>query len=280
MQPYDDILNYIKLQKPDFTPALGLVLGSGLGPVADAIENAVRIPYANIPGFPQSTVQGHQGQMVLGDISGVPVVCMQGRIHVYEGAEPQAFKIFIRALKLLGCKALILTNAVGSLREEVGPGQICLITDHINMQHRVPLIGPNEDEFGERFFAMDKAYDPALRERCLITAKKLDIPLHQGVFLGVTGPSFETPAEIRAFRILGADITSMSMIPEVIVARHCSLKVLGLSVVTNLAAGMTDTSISHEETLHYGKIGAANLSKLIQGFIKDLASHDPQLSLT
>jgi xanthosine phosphorylase len=272
-QKYHDILTEINSRIPSFKPKIGMILGSGLGAIADSLENAVSISYQDIPHFFKSTVQGHQGRMVLGWMSGVPVVCMQGRIHVYEGADPESFKIFIRTLKLLGCESLIITNAAGSFREEVGPGSLCLVTDHINMQHRVPLIGPNDDEFGSRFFAMDNAYDIEWRKLFLQTADKLGITLHQGVFLGVTGPCFETPAEIRAFRLLGADLTAMSMVPEVIIARHCAMKVAGISVVTNLASGMTNTSVSHEETLHYGKIGAENLSRLIQGFVKEIGNN-------
>jgi len=279
MQPlYSDIINVINAQMPNFQPKIGIILGSGLGEIAESLDDAISISYKNIPHFFQSTVKGHQGKMVLGWMSGVPVVCMQGRIHVYEGAEPDSLKIFIRTMKLLGCEALIITNAAGSFREEVGPGSLCLVTDHINMQHRNPLIGPNDEEFGSRFFAMDNAYDSELRKLCLQTANNLNITLHEGVFLGVTGPCFETPAEIRAFKLLGADVTAMSMVPEVIIARHCSLKVVGISVVTNLAAGMGQTSITHEETLRYGKMGAANLSRLIQGFVKAIGNNYAILS--
>ena len=265
MSELNTIINYIKSQKSNFTPRVGLILGSGLGSLGDEIKDSTKLPFSSIPGFPKSSVAGHKGQLILGTLGNMPVACMQGRVHGYEGAESSAFKLFIRTLKSLGCEIIFVTNAAGSLRQEVGAGELMLITDHINFSHRNPLIGPNEDEFGERFHAMDNAYDPALQKRLHDIAKKLNINLAEGVYMSVTGPSFETPAEIRAYKLLGADAIGMSTIPEVIIARHC-----GLSSITNLGAGMSEESLSHAGTLHYGQIAAKNLSRLITETLESL----------
>ncbi len=270
MQIYQKILEIIHQKAPGFFPKVGLVLGSGLGVITDSVEKLVEIPYKELPGFPQTRVLGHQGKMGLGKIANVLVVFLKGRIHYYEGAHSEDFQIFIRTLKLMGCEIIILTNAAGSLRKKVKPGELGLITDHINLQYRVPVMGVNDEAFGQRFFAMDNAYDADLRHQLLAAAKKLKIKLHPGVYGGVLGPSYETPAEIRAYRKLGVDFVAMSVVPEVIVARHCGLKVACLSVVSNYAAGMTQKSIHHEETLHYGKIASEKLSLLLDRFIAEL----------
>ncbi len=270
MIDYKKIISFIQQKKPDFTPKIGLILGSGLGELADDIQSPTAIAYSDIPGFPQSTVRGHKGRMVLGMLGGTSVVCMQGRIHGYEGASSEDFKIFIRTLKLLGINTLILTNAAGSLRKEIPAGELAVISDHINLQHCVPLIGHNDEEFGDRFFAMTDAYDPLLRKRFHQVASTLEIRLSEGVYASVTGPCFETPAEIRAYGILGADFIGMSTVPEVIVARHCGLRVAGITSVTNLAAGLDSNVITHTETLHYGQICAKNLSRLIKGVLESL----------
>ncbi len=274
MSNIHNIVNYIKSQKPNFTPRVGLILGSGLGSLGDAIQESTKLPFSSIPDFPKSTVAGHKGQLILGTLGNMPVACMQGRIHGYEGAESSAFKLFIRTLKLLGCEMLFITNASGSLRLEVGPGELMMITDHINFSHRNPLIGMNDDEYGERFNPMDNAYDPLLRKRLHDIAKKINITLAEGVYIGVTGPSFETPAEIRAYKILGADCIGMSTVPEVIIARHCGLRVAAIASITNFGVGMQEESLSHEGTLHYGQIAAKNLSRLITETLESL-SHDP-----
>ena len=270
MSELNNIVSYIKAQKSNFTPRVGLVLGSGLGSLGDEIKDSVKIPFAAIPGFPKSTVQGHKGQLILGTLGNMPVACMQGRIHGFEGAEGSSFKLFIRTLKLLGCEMLFITNASGSLRLDVSPGELMMITDHINFSHRNPLIGANEDEFGVRFNAMDDAYDPTLRKRIHDVAKKFNITLAEGVYIGVTGPTFETPAEIRAYKILGGDCIGMSTIPEVIVARHCGLRVTAIASITNFGVGMQEESLTHEGTLHYGQIAAKNLSKLITETLESL----------
>lgn len=258
----------IKARKPNFTPKIGIILGSGLGPLADAIETRVDIPYADLPGFPISRVPGHEGSLILGDLNGVPVMCLKGRVHMYEGPSSDDIKILLRAVKLMGCHSIILTNAVGSLHREIGPGEISLITDHINFPQANPLIGINEDEFGPRFFAMTDAYDPELRKQLLETAKEINMPLHQGVYIMSLGPSFETPAEIKAFRVLGADLVGMSIIPEVIVARHCGLKVAGISAITNLSSDLSEFALSHEQTLHDAQFSGEKLQTLIKAFLK------------
>ncbi|MDX2164549.1 MAG: purine-nucleoside phosphorylase [Gammaproteobacteria bacterium] len=270
MTEQNAIVDYIKSQKPGFIPRVGLVLGSGLGSLGDEIKDSVKIPFSTIPAFPKSSVAGHKGQLILGTLGNMPIACMQGRVHGYEGAESSAFKLFIRTLKLLGCEMVFITNASGSLRQEVGPGQLMMISDHVNFSHRNPLIGMNEDEFGERFHAMDNAYDPQLRKRLHDIAKKINIPLAEGVYMGVTGPSFETPAEIRAYKLLGADCIGMSTVPEVIIARHCGLRVAAIASITNFGVGMQEESLTHEGTLHYGQIAAKNLSKLITETLESL----------
>lgn len=265
-----EAVEFIQKRKPDFKPKIGLILGSGLGTLAEEMESATRIPFSEIPNFPISTVHGHHGSLVLGYMKGLPVACYQGRIHSYEGAKAEDFKIFVRTLRELGCESLLLTNSSGSLRENVGAGELVLINDHINLQTMNPLTGPNDEEFGPRFYPMDDAYDIRLRERIHQVAKSLQINLHEGVYVCVAGPYFETPAEIRAFRTLGADVVGMSTIPEVLVARHCGLRVAIVSVITNLAAGMSEEQITHEGTLHYGKLGAVKLAKLINAVIESL----------
>lgn len=259
-------------RRPDFQPKLGIILGSGLASIADKITDSISIPYTELPGFPVSSVIGHHGKMILGYLNKIPVVCCQGRVHLYEGMQARDFKIFIRTLKCLGCSSLIMTNAVGSLNEKVKAGQLVLISDHINFQPMNPLVGPNDEEFGPRFFPMDDAYDPDIRHIFQQTAKKLSIPLVEGIYISVLGPNFETPAEIRAFRQLGADVVGMSTIPEVIVARHCSLKVAVISVVTNLAAGLSDEPITHEGTVHFAAKASNNLSQLLEAAVGQIAN--------
>jgi xanthosine phosphorylase len=270
MSHYDNIIQFIKKQKPDFIPKIGLILGSGSGDLANEIESPTIIPYSQIPDFPKSTVKGHKGQMLLGKLSDVPVVCMQGRIHGYEGANSDDFKTFIRTIKLLGAEMLLLTNASGSLRADVGVGELMIVSDHINLQHRVPLIGLNDEEFGPRFFAMTDAYDAKLRERFHHVAEKTQIRLTEGTYLGVTGPCFETPAEIRAYHTLGGDLVGMSTVPEVIIARHCGLRVAVIAAITNLAAGLDHKTITHEDTLYYGKLSTTNVTRLIKAFLESL----------
>lgn len=260
---------YIQNRVPDFTPRIGLVLGSGLGKVVDEIIPTQVIDYAELPGFPISTVKGHSGSFLLGTLHGTPIACLQGRSHLYEGTDPMKTKTWIRTLKLLGCSMLLLTNAAGSLHPDIKPGSLMMLTDHINFQFTNPLIGPNDEEFGPRFFAMNNAYDFKLRESLGIIARELNIRLAEGVYLATTGPMYETPAEIRAYRTLGADAVGMSTAAEVIVARHCGLRVAAISAITNLAAGMSDIYPSHEETLEHAAIAVRDLSRIIGQFIKN-----------
>ena len=248
-------------------PRIGIVLGSGLGGLADQVEGAVAIPYSELPGFPVSTVQGHAGELVLGDLSGVPVACLRGRSHFYEGKGLDVMTPAIRALKLAGVELLFLTNAAGSLRPEVGPGRLVAITDHINLLPGKPMVGPNDDRFGPRFFSMANAYDAGQRARLRATAEDLGIALEDGVYIAYSGPCFETPAEIRMMRVMGADTVGMSTVPEVITARHCGLTVAAVSVVTNLAEGLSDAVLSHDHTMKYAAEGAVDLQRLILGFL-------------
>jgi xanthosine phosphorylase len=256
---------------PGFAPRLGIILGSGLGAVADALGGAVTIPYGDLPGFPQPGIAGHAGALVLGTLSGLPVAILQGRRHVYEGGDPGAMRVPVRALRQAGAEALLVTNAAGSLRAEVGPGSLMAISDHINMLGVNPLTGPNDEEFGPRFPSLRDAYDPELRRTLHAAAGSLGIPLAEGVYLAASGPSFETPAEIRAFRTLGADAVGMSTVPEVILARHAGLRVAAVSAITNLAEGMGGEELSHEQTLRYAKAAAGDLTRLIVAFCGEVA---------
>ena len=249
---------------PGFRPRLGLVLGSGLGALADELSDAVTIPYAELPGFRVGTVSGHAGALTLGHLDGVPVACLRGRSHVYEAIDASAVTTPVRTMALLGAEILVLTNAAGSLRPEAGPGSLVAISDHINLQGFNPLVGPNDEAVGPRFPTLLDAYDPELRAGLHRAAAELGTPLRDGVYLAVSGPSFETPAEIRAFRTLGADLVGMSTVPEAIAARHAGLRVAAVSVVTNLAEGMGDTALSHEQTLAEGERGAAALAPLLR----------------
>jgi xanthosine phosphorylase len=254
-----------------FAPRAALILGSGLGVLADQMTDVVTIGFDELPGFPISTVHGHAGQMVLGKLAGVPVVCLKGRGHFYEGYGLGVMTSAVRTLKLLGCEFVFVTNAAGSLRAEVDAGSLVALNDHINFLPGSPMIGPNDERFGPRFFSMANAYDADLRKQLQDTAAEQNITLHEGVYIAYSGPNFETPAEIRAFTRLGADVVGMSVVPEVVPARHCGLKVVGVSVVTNLAEGLSPFPLSHEQTLKYAAVGAESLVKLIQAFFANLA---------
>ncbi|MCA0404079.1 MAG: purine-nucleoside phosphorylase, partial [Proteobacteria bacterium] len=261
----------IKRLVPNFKPLIGIVLGSGLGSFAESLEDAVSFDYEELPGFPKITVHGHGGKLVLGYHSGVAVVCLQGRAHSYEGDNHETVKTYVRTMRLLGCDYFLATNASGSLREDVGPGELMLITDHINMQPGNPLVGPNNDEYGPRFLPLDNAYDVSMRERFLEIAHKENINLNQGIYLAVLGPNYETAAEIRAFRILGADAVGMSTVPEVLVANHCGMKVAVIATITNYATGLAFTSHSHEAVVLTASIAAEKLNRLVKQFIASLA---------
>jgi purine-nucleoside phosphorylase len=258
-------------------PRLGLILGSGLGDFASQVQNPVAIPYSEIPHFPQSTVAGHSGRLVLGTIAGVPVAVMQGRVHAYEGYSMHQVTFPTRVLGLLGINRLVVTNAAGGINTRYGQGAIVALSDHINLTGANAALGPNEPRFGltsshgQRFFDMSAAYSPRLRTLARNEAARQGWTLDEGVYIAVLGPSYETPAEIRAFRNLGADLVGMSTVHEVIVARHMGIEVLGLSVVTNMAAGVLDQPINHEEVMQIGQRIAAQFTNLLTALIPQLA---------
>lgn len=265
-----DTMNAIRKYAPSFVPKVGLILGSGLGSIADQLTNPITIPYQAIPGINSGTVAGHASLLVLGYLHDVPVVCLKGRLHVYEGATYESIRTFVRIVKNLGAETLIVTGAAGSMRLEMGPGEIMAINDHINFQPGNPLVGPNDESIGPRFVSLENAYDDGLRGVVLAVSKKLGIMMHEGVYLSLLGPSFETPAEIRAYRSLGADAVGMSVVPEVIIARHCGMKVVGLVAITNLAVGLSLEKVTHEGTLRFGEQASRNMIKIIDGFVKEI----------
>ncbi|HUX40092.1 MAG TPA: purine-nucleoside phosphorylase [Rectinemataceae bacterium] len=230
-------------------PRVALVLGSGLGSLAEELEDPIVVPYAEIPHFPLSTAPGHAGRLVAGRLAGKAVLVMQGRFHLYEGYPVSRIAFPVRTFKALGVEILFLTNAAGGANPDFSPGDLMLITDHINLTGQNPCVGENDPRIGERFFDMSHAYDPALREAAAGAGAELGMVLREGVYAWFTGPAFETPAEIRMARLLGADAVGMSTVPEVIAAVHCGLRVLGVSCITNLAAGMSDSPITSDEVL-------------------------------
>src|SRR5580704_4280023 len=235
--------------KTTLRPQIALVLGSGLGAFADEFAAAIKIPYTKIPHFPKSTAIGHAGQLALGKVGNTPVAGMQGRVHLYEGYSIQDVAFPIRVFARMGIKAVILTNAAGGINLSYSQGALVALRDHINLQPANPLVGPNDDRFGPRFPDMTHAYDPDFRRFVAEEGKKLGLNLHEGVYLDLAGPNYETPAEIHSFRTLGADLVGMSTVPEVIAAGHCGIRVLGISCVTNMAAGMTGAPLTAEEVL-------------------------------
>ncbi len=243
--------DYIRSQT-SVSPKIAIILGSGLGPFAHHVEHSVGIPYTLIPHFPKPTVVGHSGLLVLGTVLGTPLAVMQGRVHYYEGYSSTEVAFPIRVLKQLGVEILIVTNAAGGIREGLQRGDLVLISDHINLTGTNPLIGRNEAKFGQRFFDMTEPYSARLRSLAHEAAKEEGFELSEGVYIGVSGPNFETPAEIRAFRTLGADLVGMSTVHEVIVARHSSIEVLGISCVTNLAAGIQGRPLAHLDVVETG----------------------------
>lgn len=269
MKDFQISAQYIEQQLNGFKPEVAIVLGSGLADLAEQILDPISIPYADIPEFPQSTVVGHTGRLVAGTLGGKNVICMQGRFHYYEGHSFEKIAIPLRSFKAIGCESVILTNAAGSLKEDMGPGSIMLITDHINFSGFNPLIGPNDDEIGPRFLDLTQTYDRNIGEQVEKAALKSGLTLYRGTYIWVSGPTFETPAEIRAQRTLGADAVGMSTVPEAIVARHCGLKVCAISTITNLAAGLSATNLSHDETLEQGQLAAKRLTTLLQDLLAD-----------
>jgi len=253
-------------------PRIGIILGSGLGEFAERVADPVAISYAEIPHFPQSTVQGHSGRLVIGSLNGVDVAVMQGRVHAYEGYRMEEVTFPTRVLKLFGVQQLVVTNAAGGIDAGYGQGAIVGISDHINLTGTNACIGPNDPRFGPRFHDMSGAYSPRLLAIAQDEAQRQAWTLKTGVYLAVLGPSYETPAEIRAFRTLGADLVGMSTVHEVIVARHMGMEVLGLSLVTNMAAGVLDQAIDHEEVMEIGRRVAAQFSLLLSAVVPRIAA--------
>ncbi|MEA2780335.1 MAG: purine-nucleoside phosphorylase [Rhodospirillaceae bacterium] len=260
----------IRARAPSIAPEMAIVLGSGLGGFTDQVEGATIIPYGELPGFPATSVPGHAGRLLLGRVAGVPVAVMQGRAHYYEDGKADAMKGAIESLARIGCGTLLLTNAAGSLRPDVGPGSLMLVTDHINFTGISPLVGERDSN---RFVDMTEAYDRCLCEDLRQAALAAGIVLSEGVYAWFAGPNFETPAEIRAARVLGADGVGMSLVPEVILARHAGLRVAGLSIITNLAAGM-DATLSHTQTLVNADLAATALCRLLSGFLAALRERE------
>ncbi len=252
-------------------PVLGLVLGSGLGAYADTFQNRTAIPFVDLPHFPSSTVLGHSGNLVLGEAEGVPVAALQGRVHLYEGYSISDVAFPSRILGALGIRRLIVTNAAGGINTSYKPGDLMLITDHINLMGTNPLIGPNLDDLGPRFPDMSEAYDAGMRGIALEIAGQKGILLREGVYVGLSGPSYETPAEIRMFRTLGADAVGMSTVPEVIVANHMGIRVLGISCITNMAAGILPQKLTHREVMDTTERVRDQFQSLLQGIIPRLA---------
>jgi len=251
-------------------PELLIILGSGLGDYADTLTDAVKIPYSDIPGFPKSTVPGHAGQLVVGKKHGKTVAVMQGRFHCYEGYSPQEVVIPIRAMIKLGCKVMLATNAAGGVNENFNPGDLMVITDHINLAGFNPLMGENHDDLGPRFSDMSYAYDKQLKQVLINGGSELKLNLQQGVYCLWSGPSFETPAEIVYSRVIGASAVGMSTVPEVIAANHGGMRCAGISCITNMAAGMLDQPLNHEEVLETGKLVADKTKQLIDYFVSNI----------
>lgn len=250
-------------------PEVAIILGSGLSGFATMLENEKSINYKDIPNFPQSTVTGHKGQLIKGYINNKEVICLNGRFHLYEGHQPTVVLEVIKILKELGIKRLIVTNAAGSLKSKLAPGTLMLIKDHINFSGKNPLVGKNDENYGPRFPAMNNAYTPKLREKMKLIAQKNNIKLSEGVYFMVLGPNFETSSEVKAFSLLGGDAVGMSTVPEVISAAYCSMEVLGISVITNYAAGLKNNTPTHQETLEFANKASTDMSKLVAEFIKE-----------
>lgn len=258
------------VSRTDYLPKIGLVLGSGLGSLADKIQNPIIIKYDEIPGFPKSTVEGHAGQLVIGELSNKIVVAMQGRFHFYEGYNLKEVTFPIRVMIQLGIESLIVTNAAGGVNTEFIPGDLMIINDHINFSGQNPLIGENLKEFGPRFVDMSKAYNREYIKIAKKTGEKLGLNLKRGVYMWFTGPTYETPAEVKLARNLGADAVGMSTVPEVIVANHQGIKVLGISCITNMAAGILDQPLNHEEVIETSMKVKDNFEKLLIEIINNI----------
>lgn len=252
------------------TPRAALVLGSGLGAFADDVEDAVAVPYEEVPGFARSTVEGHKGRLVLGKVGAVPVAVMQGRFHFYEGYSLEEVTFPVRVLGLLGARSLVLTNAAGGLNVAYEQGSLVVISDHLNLTGVNPLLGPNDPRFGPRFPDMSEVYDHEYQEVAIKEANEMGLTLRRGIYAALSGPCYETPAEIRMLRLLGADAVGMSTVPEAIVARHMGLRVLGISCITNMAAGVLDKPIDHAEVVETGERVREEFSELLRRVLPKL----------
>jgi purine-nucleoside phosphorylase len=266
MSQVDDCLAVINQAVSGFVPQVGMVLGSGLGPFADQVNALASIGFNDLPGFPQAGVGGHAGRLVLGHVGGTRVAVLQGRAHYYEHGQADVMAVAIQTFKAMGCEALILTNAAGSMVSDAGPGSVMLITDHINMTGVSPLFGAQGNQ---RFVDMTQAYHHEMNDAMRSAAKANDVNLRDGVYAWMCGPNFETPAEIRALKVLGAQVVGMSTVPEVILARHQGLPLCALSIVTNYAAGMSPTALSHEQTMEYAKMAIAGVERLLSAFLRN-----------
>ncbi|WP_413112578.1 xanthosine phosphorylase [Thaumasiovibrio sp. DFM-14] len=268
---YDPVVNALQTileKKPGFKPKAAFILGSGLGVIADELADKVTISYEELDGFPVSTVEGHSGELVLGSMNGVDVVCMKGRGHYYEHQSMKVMTTPVRTFKKLGCEFLLVTNAAGSLRpERIDVGSLVVFHDHINTMPESPMTGANDEEYGPRFFSLANAYDKSLRSELLEVAETNNIHINQGVFVSYTGPNFETAAEIRMMQIIGGDVVGMSVVPEVISAAHCGLPVLSVCAITNMAEGLGDVELSHDQTLKCAKLAEADFIQLIKSFM-------------
>lgn len=269
MQDITEAANYITSQT-NAQPKVGLILGSGLGSLADEIENPVKIPYNDIPHFAESGAVGHANELVIGDLMGVTVAAMKGRFHYYEGFTLDEVTFPVRVMKAIGIEKLIITNACGAVNKEFAPGDLMLITDHINLTGANPLIGPNNNELGTRFPDLSQVYDKDLQAIAQQVANDEDVTLHEGVYAWWSGPTYETPAEIRMIRTLGADAVGMSTVPEVIVAAHSNMKVLGISCLTNMASGILETPLSHQEVIDVAAKAREKFVSLIKGVLKNI----------
>ncbi len=271
MSSMAEVMQVVQRYAPrGFTPKVGMILGSGLSSLAEQITNPVTIPYQAIPGLQSGAVAGHASLLVMGYLNEVPVVCLRGRLHLYEGVDYEAIRTLVRIVKNLGCHTFLITAAAGSMLPEALPGDLMMISDHINFHPGNPLVGANDESIGPRFVDLENAYDSGLQTIMQEAAGRLNIPLHKGVYIATLGPSFETPAEIRAYKQWGADAVGMSVVPEVILARHCGMRVACIAAITNPAVGMGEEKVDHETTIRYGEIAARKLTKLVPEFLKHI----------
>ena len=270
---YEKTADYVKSRAP-FAPELGLILGTGLGPLAKQIENPVEIDYRDIPNFLVSTAPDHAGKLIFGTLEGKKLVCMSGRFHPYEGYDFEQLAIPVRLFKLLGVKQLIVTNAAGGVNEGYRPGDIMVISDHMKLNGASPMRGKNLPEFGDRFFDVSRMYTPRLRELALRLAKDTALRVHEGVYFFMPGPQFETPAEIRAIRLLGGDAVGMSTVTEALTAAHCGIELLGFSVITNMAAGMLDQPLTTEEVSETGRMIEERFSAYLKSVIREMSVYE------